>query len=723
MVSQSENNSSIQTLVNDLLTQAENDQQRRCLVLAGEADWASNSTQTLLEIFPGKRIRWVSKRTPDNFTHIESDKRQTILGEETDMIVFDAFSGFNPDIFGAVCGTICAGGLLILLCPPLSEWADFHDPEYERITVFPIPASEVSGRFLARTAKVILNHKRTIVQEQGKSIPAIESSAEKNPAENKMLPTQDQLKAVEAIIKVAIGRRRRPLVITSNRGRGKSAALGIAAAQLMQQGVDQIITTAPRQDAAGILFKHAAALLNGADCTRGVLKTGSAVLQFLPPDELIRHEHPAGLLLVDEAAAIPAPLLEQLLTRYSRIVFASTIHGYEGTGRGFAVRFNKTLNELTPHWKALEMKTPIRWTENDPLEDLVFKLLLLDAEPARGAEIQHATKKNSHFEQIDRQQLLKDESSLGEIFGLLINAHYQTRPSDVRYLLDGPNLSVFVLRRNTHIIATMLIANEGGFDEKMAQEIVRGKRRPHGHLIPETLASHVGLKQAPQLKGARIVRIAVHPALQRKGLGSCLLDQLQDHPVIKHLDYLAACFGATTDLLRFWKNNEYLPVRVGIQRNASSGEHSAVVFKPLSQSGAELFSIARSRFFRQLPHQLSDPLQDLEPDLAAFLLIQEQKIKPALDEMDWEDIRAFIHNERIYEACPAPLWAFTCAALMDKDLSTLLSGIQRNVLISKVIQKKHWQQIAKSSGLSGRREVREILQEGLHILLKQLFDK
>ena len=114
----------------------------------------------------------------------------------------------------------------------------------------------------------------------------------------------------------------------------------------------------------------------------GRVDLGEAWLRFLPPDLLARAGPPADLLLVDEAAGIPAPLLQALLRRYPRIVFSSTVHGYEGTGRGFEIRFRKILDRLTPDWRALTLTTPIRWASDDPIEALAARALLLDAAPA-----------------------------------------------------------------------------------------------------------------------------------------------------------------------------------------------------------------------------------------------------------------------------------------------------------------------------------------------------
>lgn len=725
-------NSIIETIKN-LSKQLDSNQHRCCLVAAGSEVWTREIADQILDQFPEKTIHWVSKKAPDiadkRANIIDPTKIQTILGEETDIVIFDARSGFNPDTFGAVAGLIRGGGFLLLLTPELSEWGNFLDPEYKRITVYPITPEEMSGRFLIRITKVLREHQDTIIFEQDQPIPTFSLSdpfQEKSNDQKLIDPifkTEDQKQAVEAIIKVAKGRRNRPLVITSDRGRGKSAALGIAAAELIKNDLEQIIVTAPRLDATNILFDHAADLLFNKEVSRGQIKTENSVLKFMAPDELLRSDQKANLLLIDEAAAIPAPILEQLLIRFSRVVFATTVHGYEGTGRGFAVRFQKTLDELTPSWKALEMKMPIRWAENDPLEDLVFRSLLLDAKPASDNLIKNIRLEDCEIKLIDRDALLKDENLLQQIFGLLINAHYQTRPTDLRYLLDGPNLSIFVMQKDDQIIATALLAKEGGFDQKLAAEITSGKRRPHGHLIPETLASHIGLKQAPLLTGARVVRIAVHAALRNKGFGTKLLDSIKKHPSISGLDYMGSCFGATTELLQFWEKSDYQHVRIGVQRNASSGEHSVVVLNPLSEKGKELFALAQQRFYKQFPHQLFDSLSDLETELVAFLLkqdqikpnqiIQEQKVKPKLDEMDWEDINAFIKNERIYESCSASIWDLTYASFMDEEKIKLLNSDQKEVLIKKVLQKKSWKEVSDI----GKKTILKNLREVLNILI------
>ncbi|MEI8631520.1 hypothetical protein P4S72_04170 [Vibrio sp. PP-XX7] len=73
-------------------------------------------------------------------------------------------------------------------------------------------------------------------------------------------------------------------------------------------------------------------------------------MSFIPPDMLLTSRCEADLMLVDEASSIPVPMLQQLGERYNRIVFSTTIHGYEGCGRGFILKFMEWLRAYRPQF-------------------------------------------------------------------------------------------------------------------------------------------------------------------------------------------------------------------------------------------------------------------------------------------------------------------------------------------------------------------------------------
>ena len=679
--------------------------QRVALVLAGDRADHSRLAQRICDALGFGDVCWFSDQAPPAQNAVQGQAAFRLLGREFDALVFDAWSGFDPDAFGALSGCIRAGGLLLLLTPPLDEWAAFPDPQHARITVAPFPPDEVSGRFLRRLVNLIRRDDTLFVCEQGEvtRLPAVPTEAAATPGD---LPpagvcrTEDQQRAVDALVRVATGHRRRPVVLTSDRGRGKSAAFGIAAADLFGRGKQKIVITAPRREAVAAVFEHAERLRPGA----------GKQLCFLPPDELVHQPVDADLLLVDEAAAIPTQLLERLLKRYPRIAFATTVHGYEGTGRGFALRFSNLLDRHTNSWKALELVTPIRWAVNDPLEQLVFRMLALDAEPADGSCFRNDTAADG-FElvELDRDALVDDEQTLSELFGLLVQAHYRTRPLDLRHLLDGPNLAVYVLRAAGHVAATALVATEGGFDAVTARAIWAGTTRPHGHLLAETLAAHQGLEDAPTLRGGRIMRVTVHPALQRRGLGSRLIRDITAQLDAKGYDYVGASFGTTPGLLDFWHGLDWLPVRLSIQKGASSGAHSAVFLQALTRSGQALLTEARQRFFAQFPHQLSDSLRDLEPELVPGLLRQGGEYAPSLDAADERDLRAFSHEQRLTEVTIGSLWRLALRELMNGRAGQCLDATELAVVIMRLLQKRGWADCAAANGLTGRKQALQIL--------------
>ena len=429
------------------------------------------------------------------------------------------------------------------------------------------------------------------------------------------------------------------------------------------------------------------------------------------------HDLPdASLLLVDEAAAIPAPVLEQMLNHYSRVVFASTIHGYEGTGRGFAIRFRKILDHKTPQWHALHITQPIRWADNDPLEAFVFKALLLNAEPAPVASLPVAAADQYEFRTVLPEELIADETLLRELFGLLVLAHYQTRPFDLRHLLDGGNIEIYGLFLAGHLVATVLAAREGEIENDLAEPIWLGQRRVRGHLLPQSISHHLGIQQAVALKGMRIIRIAVHPERQQQGLGLHLLGQIEKTLDGRGFDYFGTAFGASEELLDFWHRVGLQPVRMGVTRDAASGTHSALMIKPLSGSGEKLLQEGLTRFQQQFKWLLLEELQYLEAGIVVRLLKQSAADEPPLDELLEQDLYSYCYGQRQYDSCIAALKVRARQLL----LAYPLTGQQQQLLVGKVLQNRSWGTMAKQLKLPGKKQVQKLLREiFIHILEDQ----
>ncbi len=691
---------------------------RSCLVFSGKHEWCQDNAKKLLDDSGFSSTLWVSDSPPDGVNTLTNKQAKKVLGQEFDAVVVDAWSGLNPDVLGAVAGTVHGGGVLVLLVPKLSEWPLFNDPEYTRLINIPYQTTDIKGRFLKRFSHVIASDSNITLLKQERNqllssaLPALHKKSNKVTSR-----TADQQRAIDAVIKVATGRRRRPIVLNADRGRGKSAALGMASAELFQQGVQRIIVTAPRKEAVAILFEHAASLF----------PEPATKLVFIPPDELCQSKPQTDLLLVDEAAAIPVPMLENLLKKYSRIVFSTTVHGYEGTGRGFFLRFHKILDQRTPGWKTVHLKQPVRFDENDPVERFIFRALMLDASYAPIDQVDRASPNNSIVERINRDELVNDESMLSQLFGLLVFAHYRTRPNDLRHLLDAPNLSVYVLRHEGFIVATALVSQEGGLDGILSKAIYEGHRRVQGHLIPQSLAAHAGLVNAPELKCARIMRIAVHPELHGRGLGTQLLSEVTKMAKVEGFDYIGASFGATCELIRFWGNSDYHPVHLGLKREHVSGSHAVMVLKPLTSKGESLYQQARQKLSICFPHLLSESLCDLEPEIASMLMFNLVKnkvcIKDQIDCEEWRDIKAFAFSKRGYEVTLLPLWKLTVCVLTESKGHGLLNDMQRSLLVTKVLQKRRWSEVVSLLNLQGRAQAIEMLRQTIADLCAAISSK
>ncbi|MCP3951305.1 MAG: tRNA(Met) cytidine acetyltransferase, partial [Desulfobacterales bacterium] len=243
------------------------------------------------------------------------------------------------------------------------------------------------------------------------------------------------------------------------------------------------------------------------------------------------------------------------------IAFSGTEHGYEGSGRGFSLKFRQLIQAYCRGQHTVKLDTPVRWAPDDPLEYWTNQLLLLDLNQGEPGVAEPAELQALEFREITQSKLAENETLLTSIFGLLIDAHYQTRPVDCRYLLDAPNSRLFVAEHDKQIVGLVWLMLEGGLETDIAREVVAGRRRPQGHLVPQILAAHLGLEEAITLRCARIQRIVVNPLLQSQGIGSWMLGKISNQDDI-HVDYLASSFGADPSLSSFWQRAGYRTARI-----------------------------------------------------------------------------------------------------------------------------------------------------------------
>jgi len=745
-----------------LRTSARETNHRRIAFICGEPSWCRAEAEVVLSSLKVDRALWFTQADEGiqfiklSFTKLSpppliAHQRNyaKYLGNEFDLIIFDAFSGFNPSHVAALSGALVGGGLFIMLCPPFNEWPDYRDPEFNNIVVYPYSAEQLSGKFIRywlsrirqRDDMVILNQKG----EHDLGINALRFSSLGSATSIKPALYTEQNNAIEKIAKVATGRKRRPLVIKSNRGRGKSAALGRAAALLFKNGnAKKIIVTSGFQEATQILFSHCQAILSPdalLEFEGNTLKWRDCKLIFAPADELLNRMVEADLLMVDEAAAIPTHFLQKLLYRYQRIVFATTTHGYEGTGRGFELRFQPVLNKLMPQWREITLHEPIRWSADDPLEELInTSFILADSAVQSVMSISDAASHFIHklldrseeivvksinvekieFEKIDRSMMVDDILLLEKIFGLLVSAHYRTSPGDLRNLLEGPNLIIWVARIGVDVCGVIVVAEEGGFDANLAKQILLGNRRPRGHVVPQILIAQLGVEAAAELKCYRIVRIAVESTYQRRGIGAQMMQRLIEESIKTNIDYVSACFGATPELLNFWRSVELLPLRFGSSVEKSSGLHSAVVVKLLSPKSNNILAPLFNRFVEQFPLLISDLFQQVEPELIASLMaLGEGKDSIIMDGHDWADVQLFAHANRSYESCIVPLWKLTCSEL-SKTAMPFAAAATRDLFVECLLQKKTWQELGTLHNLTGKREIVSSLRDGVREILQRV---
>ncbi len=658
---------------------------------------------------------------------LSAAQASTKLGEEYDLVVFDMRYSFLPDALGVVSGVLCGGGSLIVLLPDYKVWSQ---------------SQSVYNRYID---KCLFNRPGVYYfKEQVLAIDVI-SSSEKNqqinqPNFNGYSPpykTPDQQSAVESIVNSIHNNAEYCCVLTSGRGRGKSSSLGLIAANLINQGEYKLLISAPRLSVSDPVFSHLYDQCQQGEAQRGKFKYKNSSLHFIAPDSLLETLPAADVLFIDEAAVIPLSMLETLLEHYSKIIFSTTTHGYEGTGRGFVLKFYKLLDKAKPGWKKIELHQPVRWSENDPLEAWIESVLFLNIK-VNSSPVVADDLSSCECIELDRNKLINDSAKLTSIFSLLVSAHYRTSPADFQYLLDDTAVRIYSLEYKKHCLAVLVVNQEGGFDAALSTAVYRGERRPRGHLLAQTLCFHSGYESAAEFEYARVMRIAVHPEIQQQGLGSYLLQQVISIEQARGIDVLGCSFAANVALLNFWDKAGLSLLRVGFSRDHVSASHSAIMAISLTSRVDEMFNELALKFSLNIFLWLKAPLSDLSEDIKKHHLlngstdnlsmknVSVENIKNGSYNMtpfDLADVESFAKYNRNYEACmPAIIRYINSDVLQQKSLLGELSEAQEKMLHLSLRYKHDWkkivQEMCKISKVMSRSSAIKYLRELLALLLK-----
>jgi len=407
---------------------------------------------------------------------------------------------------------------------------------------------------------------------------------------------------VEAIAEKTL---RSTVTLTAARGRGKSAALGLAVAAAIAHGYSNIFITSPTPENLRTLFEF---IFKGFDALKydehldydiiqstnpsfnkaivrvNVFRNHRQTIQYIRPEDA----HVLGqaeLVVIDEAAAIPLPLVKRLIGPYL-VFMASTINGYEGTGRSLSLKLIQQLREQSRGYlgkaskttsdetgttvnregkptkadvstsvttaapvggrtlREIKLSEPIRYAPNDSVEKWLNALLCLDAtnpSPSRFALTQGCPHPSEcQLWAISRDTLFSfhpvSEAFLQKVMALYVASHYKNSPNDLQLMSDAPAHQLFVLLAPVNPNDTSLpeplcviqVALEGEISKQTIINSLSRGQRTDGDMIPQLVAMQFQDPEFASLSGGRIVRIATSPEYIKMGYGSRALELLTD---------------------------------------------------------------------------------------------------------------------------------------------------------------------------------------------------
>ncbi|KAF8424648.1 N-acetyltransferase [Tirmania nivea] len=558
-----------------------------------------------------------------NIRYVYYKETEKILGNTYGMCILQDFEALTPNLLARTVETVEGGGLVILLLKTMASLKQLYTMAMDVHSRYRTEAhDDIVARFNERfilsladcaNCLVIDDELNVLPISGGKSIKELppnssedsekakrdvqlagikESLADTQPIGSliNLTKTVDQAKAaMEFIDAIAEKTLRSTVTLTAGRGRGKSAALGIAVAAAVAHGYSNIFITSPSPENLKTLFEF---IFKGFDALNysdhldydiiqstnpafnkaivrvNIHRQHRQTIQYIQPQDA----HVLGqaeLVVVDEAAAIPLPLVRKLLGPYL-VFMASTINGYEGTGRSLSLKLIQQLREqssgvMKPRegettdrsgkatkaggvaygGRALRetvLSEPIRYAPGDPVETWLNKLLCLDVTLPSNRVAINGTPDPAKCDlyAVNRDTLFSyhpvSERFLQKMMALYVASHYKNSPNDLQLMSDAPAHQLFVLLPPTEEgnkqlpdpLVVIQVAMEGQISRQSVMNALSRGKREGGDLIPWLVAQQFQDEEFAGLSGARVVRIATNPDYTRMGYGKRALQCLVD---------------------------------------------------------------------------------------------------------------------------------------------------------------------------------------------------
>lgn len=513
-----------------------------------------------------------------------------ILGNTYGMCVLQDFEALTPNLLARTVECVEGGGAVVLLLHSITSLRQLCTLSMDVHARYRTEAQQhVVGRFNERFLLSLAACRHALLlDDRLRLLPLSSHALELQPVPPRSpdppLPdaaeagrpagalvaacrTRDQARALLGLVDAVSARSTRVTVsLTAARGRGKSAALGLALAAAVDLGYANIFVTSPSPENLRTLFEF---VLKGFDALDyqehhdyevvqstnvdfnkavvrvNVFRQHRQTIQYIQPHDAVKLSQ-AELLAIDEAAAIPLPLVKSLLGPYL-VFLSSTINGYEGTGRSLSLKLLEQLRKPseTPgvHGRSLtelSLSESIRYRPGDPVEQWLSALLCLEASIAPASGL-CPVPQDCHLYYISRDTLFSyhhaAETFLQRIMAIYVSAHYKNSPNDLQMLSDAPGHHLFCLLGPMsggasglpEVLCVLQVCLEGAVSRDSIMDGLSRGRRAAGDLIPWTVAQQFQDSRFAELSGARVVRIATHPDYQRMGYGARALQLLHQY--------------------------------------------------------------------------------------------------------------------------------------------------------------------------------------------------